>query len=46
MSGVAPPEQSLMVEGAKNAIIKMINSEPEGSGPKVPEYLLWGNQLK
>ncbi|MGE5632067.1 MAG: M14 family zinc carboxypeptidase [Caulobacteraceae bacterium] len=46
MSGLAPPEQSLMVEGAKNAILKMISSEPKGSGPKVPDYLTWENKLK
>jgi hypothetical protein len=44
MSGIAPPDQDLMVEGVKNAILKMIKSEPYGEGPKVPEYLIWGNR--
>lgn len=42
MVGVAPPEQSLMVEGAKDAILVMIKSEPYGPGSETPEYLLWG----
>ncbi|MBZ2175142.1 hypothetical protein K8M07_07720 [Schnuerera sp. xch1] len=39
MVGVAPPEQSLMLKGTKNAILKMIENEPYGSGPQVPEYI-------
>lgn len=43
MVGIAPPEQTKMVEGAKNAILKMIESEPYGPGSEAPEYLFWGN---
>lgn len=43
MVGVAPPEQSKMVEGAKDSILTMIYSEPYGPGSEVPDYLLWGN---
>lgn len=39
MVGVAPPEQTLMLKGTKNAILKMIESEPYGPGPEIPEYL-------
>lgn len=41
MAGVAPPEQGLMCEGAKDAILVMIKSEPYGPGSETPDYLLW-----
>lgn len=39
MTGKAPPDQDVMCEGTKDAIIVMIKSEPYGDGPYVPEYL-------
>ncbi len=41
--GIAPPDQDMMVEGAKDAFLEMIKSEPYGDGPKIPEYLTWGS---
>ncbi|WP_315115323.1 M14 family zinc carboxypeptidase [uncultured Clostridium sp.] len=43
MVGIAPPQQSKMVDGAKDAILVMIQSEPYGQGSKAPDYLFWGN---
>ncbi len=37
--GIAPVDQDLMVEGMKDAILIMIESEPQGEGPVVPDYL-------
>lgn len=39
MVGIAPPEQGKMCEGTKDAVIVMIQSEPYGDGPSVPNYL-------
>lgn len=39
MVGIAPPDMDLMCEGTKDAIVVMIQSEPFGNGPKVPDYL-------
>ncbi len=39
MSGYCPTNMNLMVEGAKDAVLVMINSEPCGNGYSCPEYL-------
>ncbi len=39
MSGVCPTDMQLMVEGAKDAILTMIESEPYGDGWACPWYL-------
>ena len=39
----APQDQQLMAEGCKDALLVMIDSEPNGEGYTKPEYLSWGN---
>ncbi|MEG1932018.1 MAG: hypothetical protein RR075_02800, partial [Pygmaiobacter sp.] len=39
MVNQAPEEQDIMVKGAKDAILVMIESEPSGSGYQCPAYL-------
>lgn len=39
MSGICPTNMKLMVEGAKDSILVMINAEPYGDGYTCPEYL-------
>lgn len=44
MAGIAPPEQTKMCEGTKDAILRMIESEPYGKGSKADDYLFWGTK--
>ena len=37
----APEDQQTMVEGCRDALLVMINSEPNGEGYTKPEYLNW-----
>ena len=37
----APEDQSVMVEGCRDALLVMIDSEPQGTGYTKPEYLNW-----
>ena len=37
----APEDQKIMVEGCRDALLVMINSEPSGAGYTKPEYLNW-----
>ncbi len=37
----APEDQSIMVEGCRDALLVMIDSEPQGTGYTKPEYLNW-----
>ena len=37
----APEDQSIMVQGCKDALMVMIDSEPSGAGYTKPEYLNW-----
>lgn len=37
----APEDQETMVEGCRDALLVMINSEPNGAGYTKPEYLNW-----
>ena len=37
----APEDQSIMVQGCKDALMVMIESEPSGAGYTKPEYLNW-----
>lgn len=37
----APDDQKTMVEGCRDALLVMINSEPNGAGYTKPEYLNW-----
>lgn len=39
----APQDQQLMAEGCKDALLVMIDSEPNGQGYTKPEYLNWTN---
>lgn len=39
MSGICPTNMDLMVEGAKDAILVMIESEPFGDGYQLPDWL-------
>lgn len=39
----APQDQQLMAEGCKDALLVMIDSEPNGQGYTKPEYLNWIN---
>lgn len=39
MSGICPTNMDLMVEGAKDAILVMIQSEPFGTGYQLPPWL-------
>lgn len=41
MARIAPPDQDMMVEGVKDALLEFVKSEPYGDGPMVPEYLTW-----
>ncbi len=40
-SGVAPEDQDIMVKGAKDAILVMIENEPYGAGYQRPAYATW-----
>lgn len=37
----APPDQDMMVKGVKDGLVVMIQSEPYGPGPSVPEWMNW-----
>ena len=37
----APEDQSTMVQGCKDALLVMIDSEPSGAGYTKAEYLNW-----
>ena len=37
----APEDQQLMAEGCKDALLVMIESEPNGQGYTKPDYLNW-----
>ena len=37
----APEDQSTMVQGCRDALLTMIDSEPSGAGYTRPEYLNW-----
>ena len=39
----APQDQQLMAEGCRDALLVMIDSEPNGQGYTKPEYLNWAN---
>ena len=39
MVNKAPEEQDVMVEGCRDALLKMIEAEPFGQGKTVPEWL-------
>ncbi len=39
----APQDQQLMAEGCRDALLVMIDSEPNGQGYTKPEYLNWTN---
>ena len=41
MAGKAPEDQDILVQGAKDAILVMIESEPNGAGYQRPAYVDW-----
>lgn len=45
LQGKAVPYQDKLVAGVKDSFIQMTLSEPSGSGPQVPEYIVWGRMV-
>lgn len=45
MQGKAAIYQDKLVAGVKDSFIQMTLSEPAGSGPRVPEYIVWGRTV-